>query len=78
MKKNKKTIKNRTRGEPNNYAFWRLVVSNWDEVMEFINRGDARQKGNVRDTLEYISKKNPEYFKEIKGRIIMKKLKRTL
>jgi hypothetical protein len=78
MKRKRKAIKNRARGTPCNYSFWRLVVSKEAEVLDFIKRGDARQKGCIRDTLEYIKRIDPYYYKKIKGKIILEKLRKTI
>ena len=78
MKRKRKAIKNRARGMPFNYHFWRLVVSNEAEVLEFIELGNARQKGCIRDTLEYIKRLDSEYYIKIKGKATMERLIKTL
>lgn len=71
----KKRIKKKlSKGEPHNYYFWRCVVSKPDEIREFINRGDKRQKDSIRLTLEYMKIMDVDKFEEIEGSKIIKLL----
>lgn len=78
QKRKRKAIANRSRGMSNNYYFWRGVVKEPDTVQQFIDRGDFRQRGCIRDTLEYLRSSEPEYYSEIGGAKILKKLKESV
>jgi len=73
----KKRIKRKLRrGEPQNYAYWYFVCKDSKAVKQFIERGSKRQHDCIRVTLQYMKKKRPEKFEEVKGKEILAELNR--
>lgn len=60
---------------PNNYSFWSLTLSREDEINDFLKRGNKRQFEEIKHTLIYIQRFEPEQFEEIKGKEILRRLK---
>lgn len=60
---------------PSNYSFWRCVLKNKNEVDKFINKGDERQHSCMIRTVNYLRKFDNEFYNEINGKEILKRLK---
>ena len=74
MKMKKRIKKKLSKGEPHNYSFWCRVLYNPNEVKQFVEKGDKRQKDCIRLTLQHMKKTNIDLFEELKGRKIIKLL----
>jgi len=42
-------------GEPHNFYYWRFTLGNPNHVDSFIKRGNAEQRGLMKQTLKYLS-----------------------
>ena len=70
----KKGSKNKHKGMPENYTFWRSILQD-DQIEEFIVRGDERQHELIKHTLLYLEKDDLEIFEQIKSKQILRRLK---
>lgn len=59
-----------------NYSFWRWTLQKSEELQQFLERGDARQKGEIMQTLEHFKNADPEFFERIEGKLWLKRFKK--
>ena len=71
----KKGSKNRSLGEPHNYAFWKSTLKNKEEVNAFLARGSKEQKDTIKEILKYIKRVDIDFFDKVNGKEILKELK---
>jgi len=71
----KKGTKNKQKGIPTNFGFWVNILRNKKYLEDFISRGDKRQKSEIRYTLNYARKFEPEIFEELTGKDILRRMK---
>lgn len=76
MKKIKKRgrPKGSTCGEPTNFDFWKGMLKD-NQVQQFVERGNTQQKELIKDVLKYLKNKQPKFFEQVKGKLILKQLK---
>ena len=76
MKKPKKRgrKKGSTKGEPTNFIFWKGMLKD-NNIQDFIDRGSTEQKTTIINVLKYLKNMQPEFFKQVNGRYILKQLK---
>ena len=60
---------------PTNLSFWMCVLKNSDEVTDFLERGNQRQKRQMKQALSYCKNKYPEFFEDVNGKKLMKRMK---
>lgn len=61
---------------PTNLAFWRWTLAKEKDVNSFLERGTEQQLKNMLHALQYFKRMEDEYFEQINGKEIIKKLKR--
>ena len=85
----KKGSKNKTSGEPHNFAFWKLTLKSPEEVNAYLERGSDKQKNSIKEILEYLKRakkdlpererkyaeEHLEFFEKINGEETLKELK---
>ena len=87
-----KGSKKKRHGEPTNFAYWRFVLANPEEINTFIDRGTKEQKSLMKQTLKHLNRgstektiydlhdqyktdRDLEFFKQINGKEILRRLK---
>jgi len=70
----KKKLKLRTR-YPENYNFWSFILQDEKALGQFVTRGDKRQKELLLHTLMYMENENPDLFKKVNGKEVLKQVK---
>lgn len=59
-----------------NYSFWRWTLQKPEELQQFLERGNVRQKGEIIQTLQHYKKLDPEFFTLVEGELWLKKFKK--
>lgn len=70
----KKGSKNKFKGIPENFYYWRITVGQ-EVINDFLERGSEYQKELIKHTLDYLKANEPEYFEEVNGEEILRRLK---
>ena len=70
----KKGSRNKSKGLPNNMNYWRFVFADKKAVDAFLQKGDKRQKTDMKDVLLYLKKYDSEFFHEVNGNKILKEI----
>lgn len=60
--------------EPANLIFWKRIIKD-NKIQDFIERGKKQQKLTIKSVLKYLKNTDPEFFKEVNGKRILKELK---
>lgn len=71
----KKGSKNKTSGEPHNFAFWKITLKRPEEVNAFLERGSEQQKTTIKEILVYLKRADIDFFERVNGEEILKELK---
>ena len=61
-------------GEPHNLIFWKFTLKRPESVNAFLERGSKKQKNEIKNILLYLKKYQPEFFEEVNGEEIIKRL----
>ena len=61
---------------PNNITCWYWVLSKPENVKAFMNRGNDKQKEEIKECLIYWKGSNWRFFEKINGEELLKKLRR--
>jgi len=70
-----KGSKNKLKGLPTNFACWYHTLKHAEYVEAFIERGNTKQKKEIKHFLKYCKKTEQEYFEKINGEEMLKRLK---
>lgn len=60
---------------PHNITWWKWTLLKPSEIIAFIEKGDNRQKNDMRSVLRYLKLSEPEFFEKINGKEILRRLK---
>jgi hypothetical protein len=72
----KKRRKKRTfKGYPHNYIFWLHTLKFSNDVYVFLEKGNQRQKNEIKHSLVYLKKQDEHLFKKVNGEELLKELK---
>ena len=73
IKKGRK--KSSLKGRPNNLYWWRFTLLKPEEANAFVEKGDKRQKMDMKYALKFLKTSEPKFFEKINGKELLKKLK---
>ena len=63
---------------PSNLDCWRFTLKRPEQVNSFLERGNKKQHKQIRDCLEYLKTREPEFFEKIDGKLMLKKFRKKL
>jgi hypothetical protein len=59
-----------------NYSFWWWVLQKPEELKQFLERGDTRQKEEIIQTLDHYKNADPDFFEQVEGKLWLKRFKK--
>ncbi len=51
--------------EPKNYSYWKTIIKDADKVAQFMSRGTARQKKEIKTAFKYWESQNKTHQKDL-------------
>ena len=63
---------------PTNLTFWRVIIQKEEEMVQFLLRGDDRQRNSIIRVLNYLKRFEPLEFRSVKGNTWLEKFKESI